>query len=143
MLESPLTKLAAVALVSALAVACKKEDPSPTLANSEVKTVTPQRAIEPEEECVQRCQETSGLSGKNEAKLAAIDDCVMEACYDDQPMEDPTVVACDAVGPGKISYGLAERDRCIARSCCAAARDCAGDPACSAHLACVARCNAR
>ncbi len=132
----------ASALVAVTLVAgCKKEDAPAPLAAGELNSqqTTPQRAVEPEEVCAQRCAPATGLS----AKLTALDDCMMDSCYGDPPMEDPTVVACEAIGPGKISYGVAARDRCLARSCCAKARECAGDPACSSHLACVTRCKAR
>lgn len=139
-----LTKLAGALALTLLAVACKKEDaPAPAPPSGETANTTPQRAIEPEEECAQQCHVTAKLSAKSEARLAALDDCVMEACYNDEPLEDPTVIACEGVGPGSISYGLAERDRCIARSCCTAARECWDDASCAAHLGCVTRCQAR
>lgn len=134
--------LVGVAL-AALAAGCKKEDAPAGLSSGEQtapQRATPQRAFEPEEACVEAC---AAITGSSAERFTALDDCMMDACYGDPPMEDPTVVACDAIGPGKISYGVAARDRCLARSCCAKARECGGDPGCAGRLACVTRCRAR
>lgn len=137
--------LVALAALAALTVGagCKKEEaPGPLVSAEQTapQRATPQRAFEPEEACVEAC---AAIAGSSADRFTALDDCMMDACYGDPPMEDPTVVACDAIGAGKISYGVAARDRCLARSCCAKARECAGDPACGARLACVTRCKAR
>ncbi|HQY62712.1 MAG: hypothetical protein IPF92_12325 [Myxococcales bacterium] len=136
--------LVLVAFALALAAGCKKEDAPPSLSSGELvapqQATTPQRAHEPEEACVVACAPVTGTSDE---RFTALDDCMMDSCYGDPPMEDPTVAACDAIGPGKISYGVVARDRCLARSCCAKARDCGGDPSCAARLACVMRCKAR
>lgn len=129
--------------LAGLAAGCKKEDAPAALSSGEQtapQRATPQRAFEPEEACVEAC---AAITGSSAERFTALDDCMMDACYGDPPMEDPTVVACDAIGAGKISYGVVARDRCLARSCCAKARDCGGDPACGARLACVTRCRAR
>lgn len=135
--------LVGLVALAALAAGCKKEDTSTAFSSGEQtapQRATPQRAFEPEEACVEAC---AAITGSSAERFTALDDCMMDACYGDPPMEDPTVVACDAIGAGKISYGVAARDRCLARSCCAKARDCGGDPACGARLACVTRCRAR
>lgn len=151
---NPASRSRSFPLASALALAglgallalggCKKDDGPGALASGELsapqQTTTPQRAFEPEEACVEAC---AAVSGSSADRFTALDDCMMDECYGDPPMDDPTVVACEAIGSGKISYGLAERDRCLARSCCDKARDCGGDLACATRLACVTRCKAR
>ncbi len=132
-----------VVLVCLLSAACSKSDPSlsklgASEANNAAGAAAPTREVEPEEECAARC-----LTAEVGTTLTALDECMMDSCYGDPPMDDPTTASCDAVGAGKISYGVAARDRCVGRSCCVKARACADDPACASALACVVRCHAK
>lgn len=148
----------AVALGSATVMfACSSKDTPSTLVgggttaaaapSNEGQAVQPISAKEqapynPDEVCASQCMEDFAAGAD---LLQALDDCNVERCYGDEDDSDTTTKACSAIGtgPGQVSYGLTERDRCLSRSCCAEATACSSNASCSSLASCIDRCQAR
>ncbi len=101
-----------------------------------------QAPYNPDEVCASQCMEDFAAGAE---LLQALDDCNVERCYGDEDDSDTTTKACSAIGtgPGQVSYGLTERDRCLSRSCCAEATACSSNASCSSLASCIDRCQAR
>ena len=101
-----------------------------------------QAPYNPDEVCASQCMEDFAAGAD---LLQALDDCNVERCYGDEDDSDTTTKACSAIGtgPGQVSYGLTERDRCLSRSCCAEATACSSNASCSSLASCIDRCQAR
>jgi hypothetical protein len=120
---------------------------APAVPSNEGEAVQPISAKEqapynPDEVCASQCMEDFAAGA---ALLQTLDDCNVERCYGDEDDSDTTTKACSAIGtgPGQVSYGLTERDRCLSRSCCAEATACSSNASCSSLASCIDRCQAR
>ena len=109
-----------------------------------VQPISPQEQApyNADEVCASQCFTDFGSGA---TLLQALDDCNTEQCYGDEADDDTTEKSCSAIGTGagQVSYGLPERDRCLARSCCAEAKACSGNAGCTSLASCIDRCQVK
>lgn len=151
------TLIAVVAATGALVFACSSSSsPAPlTTGNGSgsglplnegevVQPISPQEQApyNADEVCASQCfvDFPSGAT-----LLQTLDDCNSDQCYADDADDNTTEKSCSAIGTGRgqISYGLPERDRCLARSCCAEAQACSANAACTSLASCIDRCQVK
>ena len=118
-----------------------------TLPRNEDEVVTPispqeQAPYNADEVCASQCFADFGGGAE---LLQALDDCNVEKCYADEDDDNTAEASCGAIGSGasQITYGLAERDRCLSRSCCAEATACSKNASCSSLASCIERCQVK
>jgi len=145
--------VAAFALVSA----CSSNDPAPVLnpgsgtgANVPLNEGEAVQPVSPQEQAPYNADEVCASQcfvdfAEGAQLLQNLDDCNTEKCYGDEEDDNTAAGSCSAIGsgPAQITYGLVERDRCLARSCCAEATACSKNAGCTSLASCVERCQAK
>lgn len=149
---------AAFAAAGALVFACSSSEPAPPGGPSGTSPATasplnegePVTPISPQEQAPYNADEVCASQcfvdfAGGAQLLQDLDDCNTEKCYGDDEDDNTAEGSCSAIGSGaaQITYGLVERDRCLARSCCAQAEACSKNAGCTSLASCIERCQAK